>query len=247
MSRHYSAPRNSPSHGLIWILGLALLICIAVIAWQAGRLSAIEERSPEPTANTGAEGAGSDSGDSAEKGSARKVSSIQRSSRDRNAQTQDRSLDSQRTRSNRNGTEPNERSGNPSGKSETAQVRKYFSQMDVAAASGSNVMDPNELAQSVLGQALSGDLSGFDGITVGQREVLRQMKAIVPPTACAEHHRLSIHTMEKAIDVMEAMSSSLQTQDLTQMLMLSTRAQSLMDDAEKVDALGKELSDQYGL
>ena len=111
--------------------------------------------------------------------------------------------------------------------------------MDLAAASGSNVMDPNELAQSVLGQALSGDLSGFDGITVGQREVLRQMKAIVPPAACAEHHRLSIHTMEKAIDVMEAMSSSLQTQDLTQMLMLSTRAQSLMDDAEKVDALGR--------
>ena len=87
-----------------------------------------------------------------------------------------------------------------------------FSQMDMAAASASNLMDPNELAQSVLGQALSGDLSGFDGVAAGQRDALRRMKVIDPPAECAEHHRLSIQTMEQAVDVMERMSSSLKDQ-----------------------------------
>ena len=218
MARHYSAPRNSPNQGLIWVLGLALLICIAVIAWQAGRLSAVEEHTSKATSDEAIQGSDSDTSEM--------------------AFGQNNRTTQQLSRERRSSSQSND---------EAAQVRQYFSQMDMAAASASNLMDPNELAQSVLGQALSGDLSGFDGVAAGQRDALRRMKGIDPPAECAEHHRLSIQTMEQAVDVMERMSSSLKDQDMTQMLLLSTRAQSLMDDAEKVDAIGKELEDRYGL
>ena len=227
MARHYSAPPNSSSQGLIWVLGLALLICIAVISWQAGRLSAVEEYGSAPDSNQMLPGADMDSGDTVE-------STSKQNNRRKNRYSRERD-------------EANEREGSIVKTSEASAVRQYFSQMDMAAASAANLMDPNDLAQSVLGQALSGDLSGFDGITSGQRDVVRRMKEIVPPAGCEEHHRLSIQTMEKAVDVMEGMSRSLEDQDMTQMLMLSMRAQSLMDDAEKVDVLGKELEEQYGL
>jgi hypothetical protein len=234
-------------------LCIALVCCVAVIAWQAGRLSAMDD-SQSLGRKSKARAAVSDTGYSA--ASEQNIATNRRSG---NRWT----FDTDSSRSSNPAPSSAGRSSSPAGstesngsgagqtvdssQSEAIQVRRYFTSLDLASATAPISSDPHAMAGDMLAAAAKGDYSGLDSLADGQQQMIDSIRMIVPPDPCKEHHRLTLSTLEQGRDMIVSMKANIASGDVQKLMLSTTQSQSITKDAEEVDRLGQQLKARYDI
>ena len=78
-----------------------------------------------------------------------------------------------------------------------ARVADYFKQMDAIQLDGT-AGDSQELANTVVNAAASGDFSSIDDLVRSASEAERRAAALQPPSECAEYHRHAVALLQES-------------------------------------------------
>jgi hypothetical protein len=252
------SPSQGPERGRGLLIGLAiaLVCCVAVISWQAGRLSAVDDAHPRGRKSK-RQALAVDTGTWS--GAANQNTPTSRRSGNHWAfdtdapKSSNASGSSSSSRSSSSQPRATEPSGSGAGQlgnssqSEAAQVRSYFTQMDLASASAPASSDPHAMAGDLLGQAANGDFSGLDALAENQQQIIDQIKMVVPPEPCKEHHRRTISTMEQGREMLVNMKTNMVNGDIQKLMLSSVQSQAITQEAEAVDRLGQQLRTRYNI
>lgn len=101
--------------------------------------------------------------------------------------------------------------------------------------------DPNALAQEIMAGAAQGDTSGMDKLIASIDDAERRARALTPPPAAAEYHRMVLETMKDSSTVVREMKSALATGNLSALAGLASKAQTMQARAEQLEQLEKQL------
>ena len=135
----------------------------------------------------------------------------------------------------------------PASPAEAARVARYFQEMETAQAAAKYWGDPQALAGSLVQGLAKGDRSGIDELLAATRGSHARMQAIDVPSDCAEHHRRSLDLVTQGATMLEAITSAVTSGDLEGLGAFPARARELEADAKDVDALAARIKQRYGI
>jgi hypothetical protein len=128
------------------------------------------------------------------------------------------------------------------------EVVRYFAEVDlIQAAAKSATGDPEALAQVILKHATDGDMREFDALLKTQRGLSDRLRAIVPPSPCAEHLHKSVAAVDDGIAILQKTRDALVMRDFSELSSLTTVGQDLERRAREVDALGAALKKRFAI
>lgn len=128
---------------------------------------------------------------------------------------------------------------------ERQQVAAYFAAVDRVGDMGSG--DPQAFANSLMQSVSSGDFSGFDDLLAKSRAQRDQLRALTPPKACSEHHRLALSLSNDSVSMMERLKTALMKGDATSLMTMATEGQTLEAQATRLKAMSDVIKRQVGL
>ena len=126
-------------------------------------------------------------------------------------------------------------------------VTEYFRRMDATQSAAKTWSDPNVLAQEVLTQAMRGDSGGFDKLVAASAAARDGVRAIAPPTPCAEHHRLTLALLDEAVVILGKLRDGVAAGDPSAVAAIATSGRALEGRARAVDLLAATLKTQYAV
>jgi hypothetical protein len=135
----------------------------------------------------------------------------------------------------------------PASPAEAARVARYFQEMESAQAAAKYWGDPQALAGSLVQGLAKGDRSGIDELLAATRGAHARMESIDTPSDCAEHHRRSLDLVTQAAAMLEAIASGVTSGDVESLGAFPARARQLEADAKDVDALAARIRQRYGI
>jgi type IV secretory pathway VirB10-like protein len=148
----------------------------------------------------------------------------------------------ERTRTTRRAPEKKEKAASQAaGQPSRRAVRKYFDRLDAIMASTPMLDDPNAFAHQLLQESLQGNTSSMDQLLEEAERALSEVRAITPPKACAEHHRLTVEQLSQAVTLLGGVGNATQTLDVGSLGTFSSSGQSLQAEAEKLQRLERKL------
>jgi hypothetical protein len=135
----------------------------------------------------------------------------------------------------------------PAAPADAAGVARYFQEMETAQASAKYWTDPQALAGSLVQGLAKGDRSGIDELLAATRGAHARMQAIDVPSDCAEHHRRSLELVVQGASMLEAIASGVTSGDVEGLGAFPAKARQLEADAKDVDALAARIKQRYGI
>lgn len=133
------------------------------------------------------------------------------------------------------------------GEADAAAVAAYFTQVDALGAQARAAQDPKALAQGVLDQALSGNMSGVEGLIATQRALQEKMAEILPPPSCREHHQRSLRLIGRAVALLERTRDAVGGKSASDLGAMATEGRAIEEEARATDALASDLRRAAGL
>ena len=133
------------------------------------------------------------------------------------------------------------------GEADAAAVAAYFAQVDALGAQARAAQDPRALAQGILDQALSGNMSGVEALIATQRALQEKMAEIVPPPPCREHHQRSLRLIGRAIALLERTRDAVAGKSPSDLAAMATEGRAIEEEARATDALANDLRRAAGL
>ena len=124
------------------------------------------------------------------------------------------------------------------------QITTYFAQVDRLEDIGSG--DPQAFAKSLMDSIASGDFSGFDDLLAKSRAQRDRLRAIAPPRACVEHHRIALALSGDSVAMMERLKAAFVKGDATALMSLTTEGRALEAQAIQLKAMGEAIKRQAG-
>ena len=128
---------------------------------------------------------------------------------------------------------------------ERQQVASYFAEVDRLEDMGAG--DPQAFASSMMQSLSSGDFSEFDKLLLKARDQRQKLLAIVPPPACAEHHRLARTLSADSVTMLERLKAALMKGDSMALMGIATDGKTLETQANQLKALSETLKRQAGV
>ena len=135
----------------------------------------------------------------------------------------------------------------PAAPADAAGVARYFQEMETAQASAKYWSDPQALAGSLVQGLAKGDRSGIDELLTATRGAHARMAAIDVPSDCAEHHRRSLELVVQGASMLEAIATGVTSGDIDGLGAFPAKARQLEADAKDVDALAARIKQRYGI
>lgn len=126
------------------------------------------------------------------------------------------------------------------------RVATYFRQMD-AIQLGAPIGDQQAFATTILGAAVSGDLSGFDDLVRQAGDAERRALAVQPPSECAEYHQLAVTLLRDSASMVAALRDGIKRGDADALTAVGAAAQRLQPRAEALAETEKALRARFGL
>jgi hypothetical protein len=133
------------------------------------------------------------------------------------------------------------------GHADAAAVAAYFTQVDAVGAQAKAAQDPRAVAQGVLDQALSGNMSGVEGLIATQRALQEKMAEILPPPSCREHHQRRLRLIGRAVALLERTRDAVAGKTSSDLAAMATEGRALEEEARATDALANDLRRAAGL
>lgn len=128
---------------------------------------------------------------------------------------------------------------------ERLAIAAYFAQVERLEDMGAG--DPQAFATSMLQSVSSGDFSSFDDLLAKSRTQRDRLRAIVPPRACAEHHRFALALSDNSISMLERLRAAIQRGDTTALLTITTEGHTLEEQANRLKTMGDAIKRQAGV
>lgn len=143
---------------------------------------------------------------------------------------------------------PSDRPRPPGGSdSDPAAVAAYFAQVEAIGAQAKATQDPRALAQGILDQALSGNMSGVESLIATQRALQEKMAEILPPPSCREHHQRSLRLIGRAVALLERTRDAVAGKSASDLGAMATEGRAIEEEARATDALASDLRRAAGL
>lgn len=128
---------------------------------------------------------------------------------------------------------------------ERQQVASYFAEVDRLEDIGAG--DPQAFASSMMQSLSSGDFSEFDKLLQKARAQRQRLLAIVPPPACAEHHRLARTLSADSVAMLERLKAALMKGDSMALMGIASDGKTLETQANQLKAMGETVKRQAGI
>ena len=139
---------------------------------------------------------------------------------------------------NLNNTVNSEQNNNKGpGRSNSDNIRSYFSNMDNMGSMDFLSGNAQELAVSIVQNSMNDNYSDIDNIISKCQDIKNKISQITPPAECGEFHRQMLSCMDEMINLYQNFKRSFQNHDTSSLNSISERAQSLRN---KLDALERE-------
>ena len=127
---------------------------------------------------------------------------------------------------------------------ERQQVAGYFAEVDRLEDMGAG--DPQAFASSMMQSLSSGDFSEFDKLLQKAKAQRQRLLAIVPPPACAEHHRLARTLSADSVAMLERLKAALMKGDSMALMGIASDGKTLETQANQLKAMGETIKRQTG-
>lgn len=127
---------------------------------------------------------------------------------------------------------------------ERQQVASYFAEVDRLEDMGAG--DPQAFASSMMQSLSSGDFSEFDKLLEKAKTLRQRLLAIVPPPACAEHHRLARTLSADSVAMLERLKAALVKGDSMALMGIASDGKTLETQANQLKSLGEKIRRQAG-
>ena len=126
-------------------------------------------------------------------------------------------------------------------------VASYFREVDTIQGQASSGGDPQALAQKLLEQAASGDMSGLDALAAANQKVRDGLRAIPVPAPCQGHHRLTLALLDESIGMLQRIKGRIGGADAGALASMPAEAHELERRTKEVDAMAAEIKRRFGL
>ncbi|MCD6309385.1 MAG: hypothetical protein J7M18_01650, partial [Candidatus Eremiobacteraeota bacterium] len=130
---------------------------------------------------------------------------------------------------------------------ERKAVRRYFNQLDQALVIGKTWDNPQEFAQSIMGQLMKGDTSGLEDLAQTYRRAHNRVSGIIAPQPCQEHKKMVLESLGSGIQMAEGMLSAFKNGNPGSIMKLMPQASSMKAKAMEADRMAEEIKLKYGL
>lgn len=128
---------------------------------------------------------------------------------------------------------------------ERQRVASYFAEVDGLEDMGAG--DPQAFASSMMQSLSSGDFTEFDKLLEKARGQKQRLLAIVPPPACAEHHRLARTLSADSVAMLERLKAALMKGDSMALMSIASDGKALESQANQLKAMGETIKRQAGV
>jgi hypothetical protein len=130
---------------------------------------------------------------------------------------------------------------------EAAKVARYFQEMEAAQAAAQYWTDPQALAGTLVQGLANGDRSGIDQLIGATRGAYERMRGISVPFDCSEHHRRSLALVAEAAALLDGIATGTAGGDLDGVTAFASKARQLEADAKDVDTLAARIKQRYSI
>jgi hypothetical protein len=93
----------------------------------------------------------------------------------------------------------------------------------------------------------SGDFSSFDDLVTKARAQRDRLRAIAPPSACTEHHRLALVLSNDSVAMLERLKAAIKQGNTTSLLTIATEGHTLEEQANQLKSIGDAIKRRAGL
>lgn len=125
-----------------------------------------------------------------------------------------------------------------------ARVAEYFAQMSRLQA-GPTGVSTNDFAQQLLSGAMQGDTSGLQNLKRDLERLHSEAAALVPPEPCREYHTKNLALLSETRELYDQLIDSISTGNMGALVTLSSRASPLESRGRQLEALERTLKAQY--
>ncbi len=133
----------------------------------------------------------------------------------------------------------------PDGAAPDAAVPAYLAALDAALTTSAAGGDPDELAQAIVADALSGSTVGIDTLIENTRRARARAAGLQPPSPAAELHRQTLSLLDDTLTVYADLRAGITKRDLASLDSLQPRAAELGRKAAAIDAESTRLKARY--
>jgi len=127
-----------------------------------------------------------------------------------------------------------------------AEVAAYFHEIDNIHP-GEMAGDPNQFAQEILNNAMSGDLSGFDRLIQQSERSQSRLRSLQPPPPCQQYHRTAVALTSESLTILRDMREALRQSHADNFSAISARATQMQVRAQTLQSQEIELKRRYGI
>jgi outer membrane biosynthesis protein TonB len=124
----------------------------------------------------------------------------------------------------------------------SAAIASYFAKVDAIHVEGSG--DPNTFAQGIISGIQSGDSSQMDRLVNNAKFALSQATSLQPPPAAAEYHRRLIETLSESVAGLEKFRDAIAKSDLDSITSVAQQFQSTQKKVNDLESMRKQLLGQ---
>ncbi len=125
-------------------------------------------------------------------------------------------------------------------------VVSYLDALETALETPNAGADPDELAQAVVADALSGRTQAIDQLLSATEGARTRTRALTPPGPAATLHRDTLTLLDQTLRVYGALRASIASGDIAGISGLQTDANKLERAARDVEAETRRLRDAHG-
>ncbi len=130
---------------------------------------------------------------------------------------------------------------------ERAAVAAYLEALDgtrPAALEG----DAESVANGMAVALANGDASGLERLARETEDARRRLASVVPPPACAAHHRETLGSLDDALEMLRSVKEAMASPEpATALLAVVAKATALRTRAESLEREDRALRDRYDL
>lgn len=130
---------------------------------------------------------------------------------------------------------------------ERAAVAAYLEALDgsrPAALEG----DAESVANGMAVALANGDSSGLEKLERETEDARRRLASVVPPPACAAHHRETLGSLDDALGMLRSVKEAMASPEpATALLAVASKATALRTRAESLEREDRALRERYGL
>src|SRR5262245_26436279 len=124
-------------------------------------------------------------------------------------------------------------------------IKAYFAEIERFDDMGGG--NPQDVANSMMKSVTSGDYSGFDALVAKAKTQRDHLKAMNPPAACAEHHRLAVSLSQDSVAMLERLRASLKGGDPSGLMSMMTEAREMEARLDQLKTLTASIKTAAGV